>query len=432
MKDIKYSFTVIMAAFLVAGICVPVSFTEEGLSLRDAVNEALEANPEILSAKRAYEAADARIWQAASLNDPMLGFEYDKINADRMLTGKPMSMYSISQDVPFPTKLYLRAKVASKLAKMAYENYKMKERDVAARVKSAYAELFVVYRSIEINKENKSILDQLSRTANARYSAGKGTQADVLKAQVELAAVDTELITLETKRLVAQARINVLLNKDPKDEIGAPAPEGTIKFEQTLDECYSLAEKNNPELKAYGMAIEKGKAAYDLAVSDALPDMKLEFRQMVGNGSFKDNQWAGMLGVTVPLWFFEKNVFSVKEMRSELEMLKAEYAAKQKEVLFDIRDAYARVDANRKLVELYETAFLPQAEETLNASITGYESDRMDFLTLLDSRRTLMDFKLKHYNALLDLRIALADLERTIGADIDLARTAEEAVSEKK
>lgn len=428
MKNVKFSFTVILAVFL----AVPVSFAEEGLSLRDVVDKALEANPEILSAKRAYEAADARIWQAASLNDPMLGFEYDKINADRMLTGKPMSMYSISQDVPFPTKLYLRAKVASKLARMAYENYKMKERDVAARVKSAYAELFVIYRSIEINKENKSILDQLSRTVNARYSAGKGTQADVLKAQVELAAVDTELITLETKRLVAQARINVLLNKDPKDEIGAPVPEGTIKFERALDECYSLAEKNNPELKAYGMAIEKGKAAYDLAVSDALPDMKLEFRQMVGNGRFNDNQWAGMLGVTIPLWFFEKNVFSVKEMRAELEMLKAEYAAKQKEVLFDIRDAYARVDANRKLVELYETAFLPQAEETLNASITGYESDRMDFLTLLDSRRTFMDFKLKYYNALLDLRIALADLERTIGADVDFARTAEEAANEKK
>jgi outer membrane protein TolC len=107
-------------------------------------------------------------------------------------------------------------------------------------------------------------------------------------------------------------------------------------------------------------------------------------------------------------------------MKSELEMLKAEYDAKEKSVLFDVRDAYARLEANKKLVELYEISFLPQAEQTLNASIKGYESDKTDFLTLLDSRRMLVDFKLKHYSAILDLRIAFADLERAVGADADL------------
>jgi len=104
-------------------------------------------------------------------------------------------------------------------------------------------------------------------------------------------------------------------------------------------------------------------------------------------------------------------------MKSELEMLKAEFSAKEKMVRFDVRDAYARVDANQKLVQLYETSFLPQADETFTAAIKAYESEKTDFLTLLDTRRLVADIKLKHYNAVLDLMVALADLERITGRD---------------
>lgn len=406
------------------------SAAEENFSLNKAINEALRANPEISSARRSYEAASDRIWQAASLNDPMIELEYDKMTADRMLTGDPMKTYAISQDIPFPTKLYLRAKIASKIAKMSYENYKAKEKEIIARAKSAYAELFYIYRSIEINKENKGILEQFSQSATARYSKGLGTQGDALKAQVELATVDTELVMLEQKRVTAQARLNVLLNRGPEEDIGIPAPEGAVRFDRTLAEYYSLARQNNPELKTYRYGIERGKAAYDLSLNEFMPDFTLKYRQMVQGDRAVGNAWAGTLGVTIPLWFFQKQAFGVKEMKSELESLRAEYAAKEKAVLFDVCDAHARVEANRKLVELYETSFLPQAEETLGASTKGYESDKADFLTLLDSRRMLIDFKLKHYGAILELRIALADLERAIGADADAP--AEGVKNEKK
>lgn len=383
------------------------------------INEAIASNPEILSTKNAFEAASARIPQAASLNDPMIEVEHDRIYADRMLTGEPMNMVSISQDIPFPTKLYLRAKIASKLAKMAYENYKAKERDVISRVKSAYAELALVYNAIDINQENKDVLDQLSKTAKTRYGAGQGTQADALKAQVELARVDNELIMLEQKRVTAQAKINVLLNRDPKSDFGIPLAEPAIKFSRTLDDVYRLVLDNNQELKAYRYAIDRGKAAYDLSINEFMPDFTFKFKQMVDRGGIVDGAWAGMIGATIPLWFFAKQSFGVKEMKSDLEMLKAEYKGKENSILFEANDAYARAVANKKLIELYETAFIPQAQEAVNVAIKGYEAEKSDFLTVLDGQRMLINFKLEHYKAILDLRIALADLERIIGVAVD-------------
>lgn len=407
-------------------ICIVTLFTfqqieasaEEPISLKATIDEALKSNPEILAAKRNYEAASARILQAGSLSDPMLEFEYDRMTADRMLSGDPMKTYAISQEIPFPTKLFLRAKIASKVARMAYENYKAKERSIISQVNSAYSELFITYRYIEVTRENKGIVEQFSSIASRRYSTDTGTQADALKAQIELAKIDNQLIMLEQRRLSAQAKLNILMNKDPKDEIGMPLAQGPIKFTQTLEGFYATAKQNNQELKAYRYAIDRGKAAYDLSLNEFMPDFTVKFKQMIVNDRIDEKAWAGMLGVTIPLWFFQKQAFGVKEMYSELEMLKAEYRMKENMVLYDIRDLHARVEANKKIVELYEMAFIPQADQTVGAAIKGYESGRLDFLTLLDSQRMLIEFKLDHYRAILDLRIALAELERSVGVDI--------------
>ena len=116
---------------------VPAGRGGEGLRLDEALREALASNPELLAARKASEAAAARIPQAAALNDPLLELEYDRINADRMATGRPMQMYSITQELPFPVKLYYRAKIASRIARAAHANYLAKEHDIAARVAAA-------------------------------------------------------------------------------------------------------------------------------------------------------------------------------------------------------------------------------------------------------------------------------------------------------
>ncbi|HOW35633.1 MAG TPA: TolC family protein [Candidatus Omnitrophota bacterium] len=418
-KTFFYKMIPLLLLFFLCPSLLYAQSGDQSLTLNSLVKEALALNPEILSAKNAFESASARIPQAASFNDPAIEFEYDKITADRNLSGNPMKTFSVSQDIPFPTKLYLRAKIASKLAKMAYENYKAKERDVISRLKSAYFELALIYKAIEIDKENKDILDQLSKTATKRYGAGQGTQADALKAQVELARFDNELILLEQKRVTAQAKLNALLNRDPKSDFGIPLAEPPIRFSRTLDDFYRLTLDNNPELKVYRYAIDRGQAAYDLSRNEFMPDFTVRFKQMVDKGRAEDGAWAGMVGVTIPLWFFQKQSFGVKEMKSDLAMVKAEYKGKENSVLFELNDAYARAVANKKLVELYETAFIPQARESVSVAFKGYEAEKTDFLTVLDSQRMLINFKLDHYKAILDLRIALADLERTVGIDID-------------
>lgn len=390
---------------------------EEALSLKSAVDIALKSNPEILAAKRSYEAAKARIPQELTPEDPMLEYSYDEMRAGVMdVAGKPMRSYAVSQKMPFPTKLLLRSSIAAKDAKISYEGYREKERDVIARTKSAYFELWFLEKSIEVTKENKALLEQFSSSAATRYSLGKASQQDALKAQVELAKIENSLITLNQRREITQAKLNILMNKDPRTDLSIDKDLGRLQIKRTLDELCDMAKNLRPRLRAFRYAVERGKNAYMLAWNEFLPDLSARYEQMIVDGV--GDKWAGMLGVSVPIWFWEKQASGVSQMKAELAMFRAEYNMMENMALFDVKEAYAKTDSYKKLVETFETSFVPQAEQALKASLTGYEANQIDFLNLLDSQRMLLEIKLDYYKMLVELEMAKAELEKAVGVDL--------------
>lgn len=390
---------------------------EEDLSLKAAVGEAKGSNPEIVAAKRTYEAVKARVPQELAPEDPMLEYSYDEMRAGvEGLMGKPMRSYAISQKIPFPTKLVLRSKIASKDARISYEGYREKERDIIARTKSAWLDLWAIEKIIDITKENQALLEQFASSAAARYSLGKTSQQDALKAQVELAKIKNSLVTLVQRREIAQAKLNILLNRDPRSGIVIEKDLKKQEIAAPLDELSEKAKELRPQLRAFRYAVEKGKAQYLLAWNEFLPDLSGRYEQMIVNG--RGDKWAGMLGVSVPIWFWEKQSFGVAQMKKELDMFKAEYKTMENMALFEVKEAYAKVEARKKLVEQFETSFIPQAEQALKASLIGYEANQIDFLNLLDSQRMLLDIKIDYYGTLVELEMAKAELEKAVGIDL--------------
>jgi outer membrane protein TolC len=92
-----------------------------------------------------------------------------------------------------------------------------------------------------------------------------------------------------------------------------------------------------------------------------------------------------------------------------------------------VQEAYVRVKAAEQRAALLKTTILPQSQQTLDVSRVAYQTDRLEFLALLDNERTVLNAQLEYYRALSDFDQALADLERAIGTEIspDLLRSAE-------
>lgn len=87
-------------------------------------------------------------------------------------------------------------------------------------------------------------------------------------------------------------------------------------------------------------------------------------------------------------------------------------------IRFAVQEAYVRVKAAEPRAALLRTTIVPQSEQTLEVSRAAYQTDRVDFLALIDNQRVLLSAQLSYYRALSDLEQGLADLERAVGREI--------------
>src|SRR3989338_1431463 len=107
-----------------------IIFAGEPLSLNLLIDEARLKNPDILAAKKRWEASLARVPQAKSLDNPNVGVTFEKIPRGTLKLDKTMSedrMLSFAQFFPFFGKLPLKGKIAMVESQMFAAEYKNKE-----------------------------------------------------------------------------------------------------------------------------------------------------------------------------------------------------------------------------------------------------------------------------------------------------------------
>ncbi len=388
-------------------------------SLKELLQEALARNPELQEARARWEAKRERIAIEGWLEDPMIGADFEGIPRGTADLGKYTNIeYMISQAIPFPGKLSLKRKVAAQEAKITYELYRAKERDLVAQVKHAYHALYLLDRSLEVNMKNRARVDQFRRIAETRYVSGQTYRQDLLKTEVELSRLLNEQVMLEGERDVAVSRLNAILNRPSKTPLSLAAE---MIEPRSLSTWEALEEKliaSRPELKMAQREIERMEAARSLARLSYLPDFtaRVEARQFNGEGDIRE--YDTFLGITLPIWFW-KNEATVKEATKSLEAAKEGYVSVQNIVVFEAQDAFVRVQSQEKQLKRYREEILLQAEQAFEEARKGYESGTSGFLDLLDAQRMLNMHELDYYRTLVDLEMAYADLERAVGTPLD-------------
>ncbi len=393
-------------------------------TLGQLVEDALRSNPEIQAARKAVEAAQARIVQARSLDDPELDVESWAIPLDQPVKVNQANthMVNIRQRFPFPGKLRLKGEVALQEARMADAQLRAKEREVVASVKKSYYDLFMADKTVRILTDQLEIIKQLLRTAEIRYAVGRVPQQDVLKAQVEQSELLHRLVVARQERATSEAKLTMLLNRSPSTPWASPpdfAPSQQPFERQALSQ---RALESRPELQEAKAAIAQAEGTRDLAVrNQRTPDVTVGLGYwLVPQGKF-EHTYSAMVTLTIPFfWTKTKHDKEVEEASARLARQEAAYRAVRNMTLFEVTDALARLEAAQKIMTLYTGGLIPQSEQSFKAAIAAYETGKIDFLSLLETQRALRDTKLGYYRATAELEQRSAELERAVGRDLPL------------
>jgi outer membrane protein, heavy metal efflux system len=391
---------------------------QQPLILSGVVREALAVNPEIVAARQQWAAASQRIAQARSLDDPTLSVQWWNTPESFNLGQAQNTIIGLSQKLPFPGKLVLQEEVASRSADITEQALRAKEREMIARVKQAYYDLFLSHKAIQIHHEQIELLTQFLQTAIAKFRTGKGSQVDVLKAQVELSTLHQQLPVLEQRRESAQAKINTLLNKDPRTPLGLPEEPRVERFNKDLDELFQIAADARPEVKAAGLAIQRNEHTRALAHRQYYPDATVSVQRF--QNFHATDGFGAIMAINVPFAFWTKPKYdaAVQEAGAAVAAARADLQTLENLTRFQIRDVLAKVRASWEVTLLYRTTVLPQAEQSLASARAGYRAGRTDFLNLIEADRALREFQLAYYRALVDWQQRVAELEQVVGREL--------------
>ncbi len=397
-----------------------ILLAQEALSLSLLIEEALKNNPEILAAKKQVEAAKARIPLAKALEDPVLTFEFEKIPKGTLAISKTPAddrMLSFAQFLPFFGKLSLKGKIAFVESRMFIAEYKNKELEIINSVEKTYYELFMNLKEIELNEHSLKLLEAIGRIAEARYATNESPQEELFKINLEIARLNTTLINLKEETKAVQTRLNTLLNRDAEAALAAPSLSEDISFKQDIKLMYLLTMENKPELEVFRLAIEKNQYAHKLAKRSFFPDLMAQITQR-GITSGTIGPWDLMLAFTLPLWFWTKQRYQVREAIANLDEAKAAYEAMRNKAFSETKELFTKVRVSENNAGLFKSKLIPLLESSIDASLAAYRSGEGDVMSLLDNLRMLIDTKMGYYKVLTGYYTNFSDLERQVGKDL--------------
>ena len=388
------------------------------LTLTAAVDEALRRNPELLALRRQFEAAQHRPAQERFLMPPSFEaqiWQWPVTTANPLNTN--MYMFTIQQELPGRGKRQLRAAAAEKDVELASAEIGVRARDVIREVQRAYVDLALARKAIEIHLESVGLLRQSADVSTVKYAAGRSSQQDVLKAVVEISRLHEDLVMHEESAAAAMARVNTLLDRDPQTLIG-PVDELRERVPVLSSEALQqIAVAQHPELRAAQIGIERAQAVAAVVDREYKPDF------FVGGGYMlmprMAGAWTASVGMTWPNapWSRGRLDAQKAEAAADVTAASARQRVVERQIRLAVHDAYIRVEAAAQRASLLRTTVVPQSQQAMEVSRVAYQGDRVDFLSVVDNQRALLDAQLSYFRALGDRELALADLARAVGTD---------------
>lgn len=377
------------------------------------VRAVIARNPTAQAARQAWLAAKARRVQREGLDDPMLSYSFAPLSVgSSMRYGQTLEL---SQRFPWPGKLGSLGEAAQAESEVAGQRYEALKLDLALAASMLYDEYYLVARSLEVNREHQALLEQLQRSAQARYGVGRGSLQDPLQAEVERMHLMHDAIVLQARRQVTLAQMNALLHRLPNAEV--PPPPADIAVSTHEPAASSVLQKRalrqRAELRGAVARAREAQARTEFARRQYYPDVTV----MVSYSSMWDAvEHQFMVGVSAPIPI-QRGVRggAVDEANAMSARARQAVMAATSEIRRDVDVARARVLEALHVLRLYDEQLLPLARDRLRAARAGLEAGSNDFSAVIAAEDRLRQDQLNYQTAKAELSKRRAELARATG-----------------
>lgn len=404
-------------------VTIPVEAAERAtrvISLPQALQRALSANPRLTAAERDIGIAGGLRIQAGALPNPDASFELDNALGSGPYKGtrSAESTLQLSQLVELGGKREARVAAGEAGIGSAVWQRRATRLEVLSETAIAFITIISAQRRIEIFDEQIASFDTLIPLLQKRVQEGASSPAETLRAQVAADLFRVERERAKTQLATARRDLAILMgDSSPRfgNAIGRLANIGQPPSFQAVVNAIEA----NPQLMRWTAVTAQRNAELLIARLKAIPDVRIA----AGWRHYQDtNDNAVRLGVSIPLPIFDQNTGNIIAAQESLAKTNAERAINKLVLISIAGRAYDTLTGALAELKLLRSSVIPNARSASETILSGYTQGRFTLLELLDVRGSVLQALLREQEALQNFHVAIATIEGLVGNPFSLTR----------
>lgn len=340
--------------------------------------------------------------QAAAPPNPT--FSYD-LETSELGWKSRQELYTLSQIIETAGKRQKHKKAASYEYYAALTSYEISKLERLNQLTKIFIRVVAAQELLKNALDQQENSDDYLKLTIEKVQAGKATLFEKNRAELTKSMADSTVKKSLASLKTAKKSLALIWSRSDPDFDAAHYPFFDIVPPPPLDDYLSkLCEQ--PEVLR---ALYKHAAAFqNLQIEKAarVPDVTLTLGYSYDAG---DNGLVAGVSVPLPLW--DQNQGNIKKARYE--MLKTSDEGKQVRLFLEAKlsNAYTEYVQAYEESENLKNTILKKADETFTLALEGYKEGKLEYLEVLDAKRTLFDNTEKYIQALVNYHTKQAELE---------------------
>jgi cobalt-zinc-cadmium efflux system outer membrane protein len=285
------------------------------------------------------------------------------------------------------------------------------ERGLRLNVAQQFLGALLAKSNLELANKNLEGFRRTVDVSESRYKAGDISQSDFLKIKLQLLEFQTDVSAAQLGLVQALGTLRQLIGYDgvpPDYDVVGDLQYSPLQLNQ--EDLQAIALKNRPDLAASQRGVTAAQSQYRLARSNGKRDLTttVDYTHVsaLNNASFFFN-------IEIPIF-----------NRNQGEKARTQYAITQAEenqravvdiALTDVANAYQAVKTNEKVVQLYLSGYLQQAQDSRDISEYAYKQGAASLLDFLDAERSYRATQLAYRQSMANYMLTVEQLKAAAG-----------------
>ena len=391
---------------------------EAHLSLDRAIELALQHNHSLLAARATIDESRAAETTASLRPNPVLSwdaqflpfFSPSAFSIDYLKNTAQFDV-GLSYLIERGKKRQRRLEAARDQTAETVATISDNERAITANTAQQFIDALQAKANVELAQMDLDSFQNTVQISDTRYQAGDISEGDLLKIKLQLLQFQMDLNSARLAKVQALAALRALVGFESVPENYDVDGELTYQpLQLNVDDLKLLAMRSRPDYRAAQLAVNAAQSQVTLAQANGKHDLTVaaDYSHLGGV-----NTGSAFFNIALPI--FDRNQGEIARTRFAVTQAQESQTASSETVLTDVANAYQNFRTIDEVVNLYNSGYLQQAQDSRDISEYAYQRGSASLLDYLDAERSYRAAQLAYRQALASYMLAVEQVRQAVG-----------------